>query len=149
MNIGSGQFVYMAMNQDRPYLVKIGHTQNPIDRERTLFSAGEPEPYHMLHIWEVHDMLYVEEGVIHPWLDVARNFYGKEIFHLDHIYPNMVDPEIWDTVNGLNLANQLAQDIDAYLTQRNIAYRKVWIYEAEQLDATIREGKKLPKGGHY
>lgn len=147
MNIGSGQFVYMAMNQDSPHLVKIGHSHNPIDRERSLFSAGVPEPYHMLHFWEVHDMVYVEERVIHPWLAPYRNLYGKEIFHLHAMYPDLVDPdpEMWDSINGMNLANKLAEDIDAYLKRRNIAYRRVWYNELERLDAAIQEQKKSSK----
>ncbi|MBA8733993.1 GIY-YIG nuclease family protein [Chromobacterium violaceum] len=142
MNIGSGQFVYMAMMQDSPYQVKIGHSRNPIDRERSLFSAGVPEPYHMLHVWKVHDMLHVEEGVIHPWLVQYRNIYGKEIFHLDCMYPDLIDPDVLDNVNGLNLANKLAEDIDVYLKQRNIAYQRVWYDELELYDNAIRWQKK-------
>lgn len=149
MNIGSGQFVYMAMMQDSPYQVKIGHSRNPIDRERSLFNAGVPEPYHMLHVWEVHDMLHVEERVIHPWLEPFRNIYGKEIFHLDYMYPELIDPEIWDSINGLNLANKLSEDIDAYLKQRDIAYQRVWYNDLERYDAAIQEQKKSSKVARY
>jgi hypothetical protein len=149
MNIGSGQFVYMAMNQDTPYLVKIGHSHNPIDRERRLFDAGVAEPYHMLHVWEVHDMLHVERQVIHPWLARFRNIYGKEIFHLDLMYPNLIDHEIWDTVNGMNLANKLSEDINAYLDAQGIAYKRVWYNDLTRYDAGIQEQKKGSKAPRY
>lgn len=149
MNIGSGQYVYMTMMQDSLYRVKIGHSRNPLDRERSLFDAGVPEPYHMLHVWAVHDMLHVEERVIHPWLARFRNIYGKEIFHLDEMYPDLIDPEMWDSINGLNLANKLAEDIDAYLKQCNISYQRVWYNDLEQYDAAIQEQKKISKTTRY
>jgi hypothetical protein len=149
MNIGSGQFVYMAMMQDSLYEVKIGHSGNPIDRERSLFGAGVPEPYHMLHVWEVHDMLHVEERVIHPWLARFRNIYGKEIFHLNDMYPDLIAPEIWDSINGLNLANKLAEDIDAYLKQCNIPYQRVCYNDLERLDAGIQGQKMSSKAKRY
>lgn len=149
MNIASGQFVYMAMMQDSPYQVKIGHSRNPIDRERSLFGPGVPEPYHMLHVWEVHNMLYVEARVIHPWLEPFRNIYRKEIFHLGDMYPNMIDPEMWDSINGLSLANKLAEDIDAYLKQRNIAYQRVWYNDLERYDVFIQEQKRSSKAMRY
>lgn len=149
MRIGTGQFVYMAMMQDSVYQVKIGHSQNPISRERRLFDAGVPEPYHMLHVWAVEDMLHVERNVIHPWLHPFRNLYGKEIFHLDMMYPDLIDPEIWDSVNGLNLANRLAGDINAYLTKCGVPYQQVWYNNLVQYDAAIQEEKKQSKPLRY
>nr|WP_227012137.1 hypothetical protein [Duganella sp. FT27W] len=87
-------------------------------------------------------MLHVEKGVIHPWLERFRNIYRKEIFHLDAIYPDLIDPEIWDSINGLNLANKLSGAIDDYLKQRNIAYQRVWYNDLERYDAAIQEQKK-------
>ncbi|MGX9718264.1 GIY-YIG nuclease family protein [Janthinobacterium lividum] len=124
--IGSGQFVYMAMMEESVYQVKIGHTRKPLSRELSLFNAGVPAPYHMLHIWEVHDMIHVERNVIHPWLSNFRNDYGKEIFHLNDKYPELIDTNIWPTANGLILASKLAEDINAYLDELSIAYQRVW-----------------------
>ena len=145
MNIEGGQFVYIAMMQDSPHLVKIGHSSNPIDRERSLFDAGVPEPYHMLHFWQVHDMLYVEKTVIHPWLARFRNAYGKELFHLNLMYPELIDPAIGDIANGLILASKLAEDITTYLKQCSIPYQQVWYNDMEQYDAAIQEQRRLSK----
>jgi hypothetical protein len=139
----------MAMMEESVYQVKIGHSHNPIDRERTLFGPAVPAPYHMLHVWEVYDMVHVEEKVIHPWLAPFRNIYGKEIFHLDAMYPHLIDPTIWECVNALNLANKLAVDINAHLNERNIAYNMVWYNDLARYDAVIQEQKKLLKASRY
>lgn len=135
------QFVYMAMMEETVYQVKIGHTKNPMSREQTLFSSGVPAPYHMLHVWEVENMVWVEQQVIHPALARFRNIYWKEIFHLDEMYPDTIDHTIWDSVNGLHLANRLADDIDALLTQRGIEFRRWWYYNLQNYDAGLQEYK--------
>lgn len=135
------QFVYMAMMEDTVYQVKIGHSRNPMAREKHLFAPGVPAPYHMLHIWEVQDMVWVEEQVLHPALEPFRNVYGKEIFHLDVMYPSLIDPTIWDSVNGLNLANRLAEEIDALLTRRQIPFRRWYIDQCEQYNLLLQEQK--------
>lgn len=147
MTIGERQFVYMAMMEDSVYQVKIGHTLNPMVREKHLFAPGVSAPYHMLHVWEVEDMVWVEEQVIFPALNAYRVPSGKEIFNLDWMYPSLIDHSIIDAVNGLNLANTLSGEIDSLLTQRGIQFQRCYINSLEEYDFILQEQKKFNSFG--
>lgn len=140
------QFVYMAMMEESTHLVKIGHSLNPMEREASLFGAGVVAPYHLLHAWEVDDMKWVEEEVIHRGLAPFRNFYGKEIFDIFEAFPNMVDPSFPDVVNGLTIANKLADDITALLQKKGIEARRWSVDGLAQYDRIFRAHRDTQKG---
>jgi len=140
------QFVYMAMMEESTHLVKIGHSLNPMDREESLFGAGVVAPYHLLHAWEVDQMKWVEEQVIHPALASFRNIYGKEIFDIFAAYPSMVDLSLPDVVNGLNIANRLADDITALLQNKGIEARRWSLDGLAQYDRVFRAHKDAQRG---
>jgi hypothetical protein len=144
-NVLGRQFVYMAMMEESTHLVKIGHSLDPMEREASLFSAGVVAPYHMLHAWEVADMVWVEEQVIHPALAPYRNLYNKEIFDLFMAYPNLIDHSTADVVNGLTIANKLADDITALLQKRGIEARRWSLDGLAHYHKMVRESKN-PKG---
>lgn len=141
-NVLGRQFVYMAMMEESTHLVKIGHSLNPLDREVSLFSAGVVAPYHMLHAWEVSDMVWVEEQVIHPALAPYRNIYNKEIFDICLAYPSLIDESTADVVNGLNIANRLANDITALLQKKGIEARRWSLDSLAHYHKIFHENKK-------
>ncbi|MFK3740972.1 GIY-YIG nuclease family protein [Massilia sp. TN1-12] len=140
------QFVYMAMMIESVHLVKIGHTQNPVDREASLFTSGVQAPYFMLHAWEVEDMKWVEKQVIHPALAPFRTEYGKEIFHLFPMYPSLFDASLPDVINAHVLAGQLANDITELLQKRGILARRWTLDNLDQYHEIFHAHKNANKG---
>lgn len=119
-------FIYMAVREGEPHLVKIGYSSNPMRRMGELSGTGSVFPFHLLHAWEVEGDAFLAESLIHGALHYVRVNPDREFFDIFSAYPSMVDPDLLDVINGLNICNRLADDIGAFLEKRGINFRRIW-----------------------
>jgi hypothetical protein len=115
------QFVYMMMMEGDASRLKIGYSNNPIRRSKELYSTGVSFPYHVLHAWCVRDMITAEK-IVHNALQNYRINPDREIFEVYEKFPDSIDYNLPDVINGLNIANELAYFIDQLFNLSGIEY---------------------------
>lgn len=130
MSFIESQFVYMMMMEGDTSRLKIGYSNNPIRRSKELYSSGVPFPYHVLHTWSVRDMI-VAEKIVHNSLRNYRNNPDREIFGVYEKFPDSIDYDLPDVINGLNVANELAYFIDQLFKSLGVEYSRWYLNDLE------------------
>lgn len=118
-------FIYMAVRECEPHLVKIGYSSNPMRRMEELSGTGSVFPFHLLHTWEVERDAFLTERLIHDVLDYVRVNPNREFFDIFIAYSTIVDPNLPEVINGFIICNRLADDIDAFLEKKGINCQRI------------------------
>lgn len=140
MSFVEKQFIYMMVMEEAAHRVKIGYSNNPVRRCKELYNSSSPHPYHILHVWEVADMRSAEK-LIHKELADYRPNARREFFEVYQAYENEIDISWPDVINGLNVHNKLAQDIDGMLQQQGVKYERWYVNELEEYDYQMKISK--------
>jgi len=82
MSKPSEQTVYILENDAMPGLIKVGRTQNTVERRMAeLYSTGVPLPFRCVHSVLVNDMVSVE-GLMHTALWAYRENMSREFYRI-------------------------------------------------------------------
>jgi len=135
------EFIYMMVMEEASHRIKIGYSNNPVRRCKELYSSGVPHPYHILHCWQVRDMVATEK-LIHKELAAYRPNPSREFFEVFEKFPDSVDYTLPVVINGFIIHNELSLYIDNFLTKSGIEYNRWWLNDLESYDYTLRQNKR-------
>ncbi|HGF4916494.1 GIY-YIG nuclease family protein [Vibrio parahaemolyticus] len=74
-------YIYIMEDQSNCNIVKVGYSEDPIQRLRQLYTTGTPLPYIITYLWGVKDMLNAER-VAHAVLEGHRVNPNREFFYI-------------------------------------------------------------------
>ncbi|MEX5748917.1 GIY-YIG nuclease family protein [Massilia sp. X63] len=147
MSFIEGQFVYMMMMEGDASRLKIGYSNNPIRRSKELYSTGVPFPYHVLHAWSVRDMIAAEK-IVHNALRDYRINPNREIFEVYEKFPDSIDYNLPDVINGLNIANELAYFINQLFDSLGVEYGRWYPNDLETYHRNMEAHQRNLRKGY-